>query len=332
MTELPVADPPFSLELIICTHNNASMLEATLEAISRQELRAAERWAVLVVDNNCTDNSGFVVERYRRSGKIPGLRVITETTLGLTPARACGVQNTAAPWIAFVDDDCILEPDWVAQAIKFASNHPGCGAFGGRVSVEWTAPPPDYVHNFKYAFAEQELGPCARRVGCLVGAGMVVNRAALAAVGWSDQPLLADRVGKKLVSGGDVEIALRIGSRYELWYNPACRLRHLIPASRTRKRYLRQINYGLGSSKLLGDSMLWNRRYLVPVLGAMREAGRQSVLTLATLLKAVLRRRPLEPGVIALYFWLGYWAGIWRLLWMDAQERGRLVGCASRAP
>jgi hypothetical protein len=110
-------------------------------------------------------------------------------------------------------------------------------------------------------------------------------------------------------------------------------LRHLIPASRTRKRYLRQINYGLGSGKLLGDSMLWNRRYPVPVLGAMREAGPTIGSDCSPAPeRGVLRRRPLEPGVIALYFWLGYWAGIWRLLWMDAQERGRLVGCASRAP
>ena len=53
----------------------------------------------------------------------------------------------------------------------------------------------------------------------LVGAGMVVRRAAPAECGWVERPLLADRIDKRLVSGGDVEIAQRIrGAGYPLWF------------------------------------------------------------------------------------------------------------------
>jgi glycosyltransferase involved in cell wall biosynthesis len=318
------------LELVICTHNNATMLEATLEAISRQEISLCQHWGVLVVNNNCTDHTTSVVERYVASGQIPGLRIVAETTLGLTPARHCGVRNTTAPWIAFVDDDCILQPDWVARAIEFGSKHPTCGAFGGKVSLEWETLPPDYVLEFKYSFAEQELGLYPKCVEWLVGAGIVVKRSALAAVGWINQPFLADRVGKMLISGGDVEIALRIASRYELWYNPECRLRHFIAATRTSRRYLMRINYALGGSRLLGDSMVWTQTYPAWVLASIREASRESLGALSTLLKAVLRRRPTEIGIIKLYFWFGYWAAIWRLLRMGVQERRRLIGCARR--
>src|SRR5436189_3059393 len=108
------------------------MLDATLTALARQQPVAAGAWSCVVVDNNCTDSTAHVVERHCTEGAIPGLRSVREPIQGLTPARLRGVRSSAAPWIAFVDDDCILEPDWVAEALSFARTYPDVGAFGGR--------------------------------------------------------------------------------------------------------------------------------------------------------------------------------------------------------
>lgn len=321
-----------SLEVVICTHNNASMLDAALAAISSQVVSMTARWSVLVVNNNCTDNTTSVVEAYIRSGELPNLRIISERTPGLTSARHCGVRNTTAPWIAFVDNDCILQPDWVAQAILFASAHPTCGAFGGRVTLQWECSPPAYVFEFKYCFAEQELGIYPKTVNFIVGAGMVVNRSALEAVGWCEQRFLSDRVGDKLVSGGDVEIARRIASRYELWYNPACRLYHRIPAARTTFRYLMRMNYGLGSSRLFTDSMFWHPPYARTLRHCLMARGQRTIVVSVRLLKALLSRRARGSRLLTFVFWMGYWVGLWRLLRMGRRERRGLVGCARSLP
>jgi glycosyltransferase involved in cell wall biosynthesis len=222
------------ISLIICTYNNASLLDRTLTTLSKQQVPPYVKWMCLVVDNNCIDDTLAIVNRHIRSGAIPHLRIVSEPIQGLTPARLCGVKNTTGDWIAFVDDDCLLQEDWIAQAAMFASEHPNCGAFGGQVVLDWERPPPAFVLRYGYSFAEQNHGSVQKKVPFLVGAGLVINRSALLATGWVNKPLLSDRIGKRLVSGGDVEIVLRIRSAgYELWYAPECKLMHFIPSKRT---------------------------------------------------------------------------------------------------
>lgn len=317
-----------SIDLVVCTYNNAALLDRTLTAISQQQVSPQIKWKVLVVDNNCTDESTVVVEKHIQSNKIPDLGIVSESKQGLTYARLCGVQNTTGDWIAFVDDDCLLQEDWVEQAAKFALAHPDCGAFGGRVILDWVTPPPAYVLKYEYSFAAQEHGINPKPVSCLVGAGLVARRSALLGSGWINKQFMSDRVGKKLISGGDVELALRLASKYELWYNPNCKLLHIIPSRRTSKKYLMNINYGLGISQLYGDSMCWSGSYPAWFFVSVLDTTHPSIKVLIDTLKVLVRRRSGSEVAITLSFVLGRWAGIWRMFYMNEEERRALLGCA----
>lgn len=315
-----------SIDLIICTYNNAVLLDRILEAIAIQEVSPHVHWQVLVVNNNCTDNTEAIVAKHIQSQK--NLRMVIEPIQGLTPARLCGVQNTSGDWIAFVDDDCLLASDWVEQSAKFALAHPECGAIGGRVILDWEIPPPAYVLNYGYSFAQQEHGTGAKLLSCLVGAGLVVNRKALIDCGWVDKQLLADRVGKKLISGGDVEIALRIAAKYDIWYNSDCQLRHIIPVRRISLEYIKKINFGLGSSKLFGDSMLWHSSYSSWLLFTIFYGLRDLITVSIWALTAIRKGKATNEVAIFYSFVKGWWVGIWRLLMMEYSERQALLGCA----
>jgi glucosyl-dolichyl phosphate glucuronosyltransferase len=321
--------PTPTLEVVVCTYNNGAMLADTLAALGRQRDVEASRWTCLVVDNNCTDNTPHVVQRYIAERAVPGLRVVREPRQGLTPARLRGVQSTTAPWIAFVDDDCILENDWIAAAVAFAENHPHAGAFGGRVTLDFAAETPSYVRSYGYSFAEQDLGDSRHRVEFLVGAGLVVNRAALSACGWTDAPLLADRVGHRLVSGGDVEIVLRIASGgHELWYLPDCRLLHRIPSSRTTLGYLTAINRGLGVSQALADVLVWQGSS-AGWLGASSWKLLKDVSALGSLARSVARGSATAADFrIQANFRLGQLLGICRIAVMSSSRRRELMGLA----
>jgi hypothetical protein len=65
-------------------------LDATLDAVSRQRVPEGVEWRVLVVNNNCTDQTHEVLEKHLSAGRIP-LRAVVETRQGLTHARVCGV-------------------------------------------------------------------------------------------------------------------------------------------------------------------------------------------------------------------------------------------------
>lgn len=315
-----------SIDLVICTYNNASFLDRILGALIEQ-VSPSVKWEVLVVNNNCTDETSAIVERYIQLAKFP-LKMVLEPIQGLTPARLCGVKNTSGDWIAFVDDDCLLAPDWVEQAAIFAQSYPECGGFGGKVILDWQVQPPDELLNFGYCFAEQDYGDNIKKLPCLVGAGMIVKRKALADIGWIDKQFLADRIGKKLISGGDVEIALRLASKYDLWYNPACKLHHIIPARRISWEYLHKINFGLGSSKLFGDSLLWSGSYLGWLMVSIGYGLRDTLKLFSWALQNLRSSKPLTEVSIYSSFIKGYWVGIWRLFCLNDQERKALLGCA----
>ncbi|HEV7524126.1 MAG TPA: glycosyltransferase [Acidimicrobiia bacterium] len=244
------------VDVVICTYDNPELLDRVLSALGAQE-RADGGWRVTVVDNNSPDTTRAVVERHIQSRALPELRRVVESEQGLTPARRCGVRSTTAPWIAFVDDDCLLDERWIERALAFARAHPECGGFGGRVSPEYASGAPALLSRYGWAFAEQDLGEVPTTVDCLVGAGMVLHRSALEASGWIAGPYFADRVGRKLVSGGDVEIALRVAATGRaLWYVPDCTLRHVIPRHRTAPRYLVRMTRGLGVSYSLAQALL----------------------------------------------------------------------------
>jgi glucosyl-dolichyl phosphate glucuronosyltransferase len=243
------------LDVVICTYNRAADLEACLIALAAQR-EAAEGWRVTVIDNNSTDATPAVVAAQAARGSPLGLRRLVETTQGLTPARLRGVRESEAAWIAFVDDDCIVGPYWVAETLRFAAAHPEAGAFGGRVLPDWGRPPPAHLKRHGWLFAEQDYGAEPRTVGQLVGAGIVLNARALEAVGWTSQPYLADRTGVSHVSGGDVEIGCRLaGGGYPLWYAPGLRIDHRIAPARQRMRALLSLAHGLGSGAELVNLM-----------------------------------------------------------------------------
>jgi len=315
-----------SIDLILCTYNNAALLDRTLDAIAKQKVSANARWQVLVVDNNCTDQTQEVIAEHVRSGEI-SLRTVSEPRQGLTPARLCGVKNTEGEWIAFVDDDCLLAEDWVEAAARFAAGHPACGAFGGQVILEWETAPPPYAANRRYAYAGKYHGETAHRRPWLAGAGMVVRREALSDCGWIDRQFLEDRIGRRPVSGGDMEIGLRIAARHEVWYNPECKLRHVIPERRMTRQYLRGITFGLGASRHNAMALTWKGSYPAWLIyGALYSLG-LGALGLRQFVREALQHRSVDI-LLNVSPVRGWWAAMWEMLWMDPAERREGLGSA----
>jgi glucosyl-dolichyl phosphate glucuronosyltransferase len=239
------------IDIVICTYNRAPALDRCLHRLAAQRTRAAG-WGVTIVDNNCTDDTALVVARHAALGRLPRLTRIVETRQGLTAARQRGVRQSAADWVAFVDDDCLLEPDWIAALEAAAARHPEAGGIGGKVIPDWGRLAPRWLENNGWLFARQDHGEEEQPVESLVGAGLVLNRAALTATGWTEAPLLADRIGRGSTSGGDVEISLRLAAAgHSLWFDPAMRLRHEIEPERQRLSSVLRLARGLGEGAVL---------------------------------------------------------------------------------
>jgi glycosyltransferase involved in cell wall biosynthesis len=146
------------LTLLICTHNNAQMLDRSLETIARQVLPPEAGWEVLVVGNRCTDRTADVVRGWGEKGRIPQLRYVSERRLGISFARKRGLRESLGRLIGLVDDDCLLDPDWAARALRFAEEEPRAGAFGGRNELLWEVPPPPIAELYGESLARPAEG------------------------------------------------------------------------------------------------------------------------------------------------------------------------------
>ena len=95
------------ISVVIITFNRAGMLGDTLFSLYQQQRLPEE---VVVVDNNSTDATKEVVLGF--NGRL-NIRYVFEATQGVAVARNTGIKNSTGEIIAFIDDDCIADKEWL---------------------------------------------------------------------------------------------------------------------------------------------------------------------------------------------------------------------------
>lgn len=154
--------------VIVCTRNRSGSITETLEALAKQDCPDFE---VLIVDSS----TGEEKERTEQLAKNFGCVFIAEPRKGLSLARNTGIAAASGEVIAFTDDDCIPEKDWLAQKLKNYSDA-SVWACTGRVIQRHTGGASDLFEEV----AGQDLGT-ERRVFTPAdvrgGAGFVVANA-----------------------------------------------------------------------------------------------------------------------------------------------------------
>lgn len=69
----------------------------------------------------------------------PGVRLLHETTPGPGPARNRGIAETTGNILAFIDADCLADPDWLVEA-EAAMADPRAQILGGDVRIAYENP------------------------------------------------------------------------------------------------------------------------------------------------------------------------------------------------
>lgn len=246
-----------SVTVVICCHNSAARLPATLAHLARQRTPADVDWEVLVVDNASTDATAASARHLWPDGAPAPLRVISEPTPGLAHARRRGFEASDHDVLTFVDDDNWVEEGYIAEVARIFTTHADVGACGARGVAAFEADPPAWFAQLAHHYA---IGPQAEHEGyvpietrkILWGAGLSIRRAALEqlyAAGF--QVLLGARTGGSLMSGDDAELcfALRLAG-WQLYYSPALGYHHYIPVERLTWEYATRLQDGLGRSSV----------------------------------------------------------------------------------
>jgi glycosyltransferase involved in cell wall biosynthesis len=246
------------LSVIICAHNpRPHYLRRVLQALRDQSL-PKEHWEVVLVDNASQQPLAGVWDLTWH----PHGRHVSEGELGLSAARLRGIAEARNGLLVFVDDDNVLDADYLAEVVRIKRDWPALGTWGsGAITPEFELEPSKYVERLVPHLAlRQGTRPCWSNVFPCVeatpwGAGLCVRASVARAYRdfcrTSTIPITGRR-GAGLLSGEDVEIsymACKLG--YGMATFPGLLVTHLIPKERVSASYLLRIFAGTQVSNYL---------------------------------------------------------------------------------
>jgi glycosyltransferase involved in cell wall biosynthesis len=92
------------VSVVIPAYNEEKYIKKCLDTLTAQTVKPDE---IILVDNNCTDNTVALVRKYS------SVKVIKETEQGMIPARNAGFNTSQGDIIAKCDADSILPSGWI---------------------------------------------------------------------------------------------------------------------------------------------------------------------------------------------------------------------------
>ena len=247
------------VSVIICCYNSALRVIQTLQHLAGQKTNDLA-WELIVVDNNCTDNTVQLLVEFSRIHPNLPLKIVKEPISGLSHARKRGVHDSTFEIIIFCDDDNWLANDYVSNAYNLMNSDDSIGILGGNIKAEFDGEEPVWFGEYAggYAIGEQAK-PNAQTLEdrkWVFGAGTVIRKELFAHLkSNSIELLLTGRKGNKLLAGDDSElcsIAILLG--YRVAASSSLNLKHFIPANRLNLDYARNLYKGFGASLLVLDA------------------------------------------------------------------------------
>lgn len=234
----------------ICTWNRSNLLDQTLTQMHHLCIPHGVTWELLVVNNNCTDDTATVLRRHAE--RLP-LRQLFEPTQGLSNSRNCAVSNARGQLLLWTDDDVLVDPTWLAEYTQAARDWSQATFFGGGIDPWFVDQPPRSIlqnlPTIACAFALNQSPPQVRPLApheSPFGANMAFRTEVLREYPFN--PRLG-RVKAGLIGDeeGDVLERMRAAGHSGIWVGTA-RVKHYIPPERANWSFIWRYYTGMGRS------------------------------------------------------------------------------------
>jgi glycosyltransferase involved in cell wall biosynthesis len=288
------------VSVVICTHtlDRYDDLKEAAKSVLDQTYDPVE--LVLV-----SDGDQDVYERYQTDfGDNDTVRIhCNDENVGLLESRNNGAQAATGDVVAFMDDDAIADPEWVAELVA-AYREEDAIAVGGRMTPAWVAGKPSFLPAEFYwlvGVTHRGFGPpggdenTPGEVRNTFGSNISFDREVFLELGGFDSNI-GGRQGDANLQGGETELAARLQTEYDtgVYYTPDAKVAHKVFEYRTDPGWLLDRAFWQGYSKR-------GMEVLVPASTGAESAFLGALFTdhLPTRLRQ-LARRPRLSGILQL--------------------------------
>ena len=224
------------ISAVVCTRDRSDMAVRAIKSLIDQTADPAE-YQILVVDNGSTDDTEEKVRALADKTARVEVRYVKEPRTGIAHARNKAYREASGEYVAFIDDDAVAEPDWIARLIEtIGAQHGPPVAVGGRILPLYEAPKP---HWFLDRYEERTWGATARalqRNESFSASNMMILREALVEVGGF--PTDVGMTGDRLLVGEEPQLFERLWDTLDcegrIVYDPGLRVKHSVPAGKMK--------------------------------------------------------------------------------------------------
>ena len=255
------------LSVIICTYNRDKYILPLLKSIAANTLPFSE-YELLVVDNNCTDNTREICMQFAADNPQVNFKLLTEPEQGLSAARNCAIRNSNGELIVYVDDDALVGTDYLQTYVDWFESHPRTMAAGGPIEPMYedcTEPVwmTSYTKSFLAGWMNLGNRPLKFPKGKYpIGCNCVFRKEVFDTVGLFNTEL--GRNGKNLMAGEEKDIFDKMRNNdMEIMYVPTAVLHHIVPPSKLSRDYFDRVTYMTGVSERQRTKDISNRKYLM---------------------------------------------------------------------
>lgn len=254
------------LTAIICTYNRAKYIGPLLESIAANDLSKQE-YEILLVDNNCTDNTRELCDSFAKTHLDVNLRYVTEPEQGLSAARNKGIKEAKGDVIVYIDDDALVDEWYLRTIVDYMGTHLEIDAVGGPIiplyentqEPHWmTRYTKELLCGYLYFGEEERPFPGERYPG---GGNAAYRAEVFKKVGFFNTAL--GRKGNGLMGSEEKDIFDKMKTQsMRFMYLPKMILHHIIPQKKLERDYFDRLTLQIGKSERQRTRTIGKGKYI----------------------------------------------------------------------
>jgi len=233
-------------------------IKESLTCLAQQTLNK-EDYEVIVVNNNCNDNTENLVNDFIKENPSYNYKQVFEKNQGLSFARNRGIQESKYNLICYIDDDGYAESNYLETIQKIFHEHQQYVGIGGRVIPIYESQEPAWYNPFlrmmvtSINFGETPFRCYGKKYPA--GCSMTYKKETLIKAGGFNNDLKW-RADDKYI----FHAARKISK--EIYYRPELKVRHYIDKERITDKNFDRLSALLGSEERL--RILGKKRWAYP--------------------------------------------------------------------